>query len=106
MREGEDPLVWDAPAPVLGPGPAVAWAVFPEESAFVAFSASHAALPGQAPEGGVAVVYDKARGGYIHLAHTDLSIPADPTAAPRPPAELWRGRLYVSAREGVQVYGE
>ncbi|HXG61022.1 MAG TPA: PQQ-binding-like beta-propeller repeat protein [Planctomycetota bacterium] len=107
MREGEDPLVWDAPAPVLGAGPSVAWAVLPEENAFVVFSASHAAVPGQAPEGGVAVVYDKARGGYLHLAHTDLSVPADPAgASARPPAELWRGRLYVSAREAVQVYGE
>lgn len=106
IREGEDPLVWDAPAPVLGEGPAVAWAVRSEESAFVAFSASRAVLPGGTPESGVAAVYDKSRGGYLHVAHTDLSIPADPAGAPRPPAELWRGRLYVSAREGVQVYGD
>lgn len=106
LREGEDPLLWDAPAPVLGPGTAAAWVVRPEEEAFVVLAASRGALPGETAERGVAVVYDKARGGYLHLAHTNLPVPLDAAGAPRPPAELWRGRLYVSAREGVQVYGE
>jgi tetratricopeptide (TPR) repeat protein/outer membrane protein assembly factor BamB len=100
----EDPVVWDAVAPVASAPAGLATTVLADPGTFVVFSASRAAVPGQAGESGTAVVYDKRAEGYLHAVHTDLPAVADGLGGVLPVATWWRGRLYVSAKSGLQVF--
>jgi len=99
---GAEPEAWDAVAPVLGSGMGAVCSVRPEPENLVLFTASRAAAPGQGAEGALAVLYDKRAEGYLHQVHTDLL----PAAEGLDVAATWRGRIYVSGRQGLQLFGE
>ncbi len=102
-KEGADETAWDAVAPALGPN--AAWWCLPEPRHFAVLSAQRASAPGAAGEGAMALVYDRASEGYIQMVLTDLAPPTDLSGQPANPLAWWRGRLYVSARTGLQIYG-
>ncbi|HXX92667.1 MAG TPA: PDZ domain-containing protein, partial [Planctomycetota bacterium] len=99
-------IVWDAVAPVVANTPAGTWQVISEPRGAAVFTAARAAIPGQSGETPVAVVYDHAEGGYIRAVHADLVVTGDSWGIPGPPASWWRGRLYVSAKQGLEIFGD
>jgi outer membrane protein assembly factor BamB/tetratricopeptide (TPR) repeat protein len=99
---GAEPEAWDAVAPVVGTGVGTVCSVRPEPENLVLFTASRAAAPGQSVEGALGVLYDKRAEGYLHMVHTDLL----PAAEGTEPAAAWRGRIYVSGRQSLQVFGD
>ncbi len=105
-KDAADLMAWDAVAPVLAQGSA--WSVLREPEGVAVFTAVRASAPGPNPpaESPSAAVYEKADGGYLHMAWTDLVPPVDAAGRPQSPVLYWRGRLYVSSKQGVQVFGE
>ena len=49
----------------------------------------------------MAVVYDRSAEGYLRQEHLQLT----PFPDLQIPATVWRGRLYVSGPQGVQLFG-
>jgi tetratricopeptide (TPR) repeat protein/outer membrane protein assembly factor BamB len=105
-KEPAEMVVWDAVAPVVANTPTGTWQVISEPNGCAVFTAARAAIPGQSGETPVAVVYDQADGGYIRAVHADLLVAADGWGVAGPPASWWRGRLYVSAKQGLQIFGD
>jgi tetratricopeptide (TPR) repeat protein/outer membrane protein assembly factor BamB len=98
----EDVIAWDAVAPVLSAGGGAGWTILPDTGEYTVLAAGRAALPGLPGESSVAVVYDTPAEGYLRLAYSDLAVPVEAPFG----VSAWRGRLYLSARQGLQIYGD
>jgi hypothetical protein len=105
-RDAADPVAWEAVAPVLAQGSA--WSILRGPEGVAVLSAMRAAAPGPGPstESPSAAVYEKAEGGYLHMVWSDLVPTQDASGQAQSPVLYWRGRLYVSSKQGVQVFGE
>jgi hypothetical protein len=97
---GGEPVAWDAMAPLLCQTSMAAFT--PDGGNYALLTALRASLPGNTGETVVAVVYDKGAEGYVRLRHSELYAPLDG----QPPAKVWRGRLYLMARQGMLIFSD
>ncbi len=102
--EGPEGPLWEAVAPGVSPAASSAWTLLPGTGGLVVLSSLRASLPGQPGESAMTVVYDKAAEGYLRQEHLQL-VPFPDGPGSTSTATAWRGRLYVSAPQGVQVFG-
>jgi hypothetical protein len=96
-----DPVAWEAVAPGVSAQASATWTVLPRTGGLVVLASPRASLPGQPGETPMAVVYDKSAEGYLRQEHLQLT----PFPDLQIPATVWRGRLYVSGPQGVQLFG-
>ncbi|MBI2901648.1 MAG: PQQ-binding-like beta-propeller repeat protein [Planctomycetes bacterium] len=99
FRLDDGAVLWDAVAPSL-PSGGGGYRVETGMKEMIVFAADLGAAPRENPQAPVAAVYSIRDGGYLRVLFTDLT--------PLPgidPVVFRRGRLYVNARSGLQIYG-
>jgi outer membrane protein assembly factor BamB/tetratricopeptide (TPR) repeat protein len=101
---GADPIAWDAKAPFLS-DPALA-ALTPDAGAYLVLAAPKSYVTGDSAEKPSVVVYDRTAEGYVRLDRSDLLLPSDLPGEIRPPAVVWRGRLYVMSTKALEILGD
>jgi hypothetical protein len=102
--DAADPVAWEAVAPGVTTTAAATWSMLPGTGSLLVFSAPRATVPGQPGENPMTVVYDKSAEGYLRQEHLQL-VPFPDGTGGSSPAAVWRGRLYVSAPQGMQLFG-
>jgi outer membrane protein assembly factor BamB/tetratricopeptide (TPR) repeat protein len=98
-----DPVAWDSKAPFINDMTGAT--MIHGAGNFEVFAAARATQPGEVAENPAVLVYDRQAEGTVRMDRTDLVQPGEAPGEQRPPAVVWRGRLYLLAQKALEIYG-
>ena len=99
-----DPVAWDSKAPFMNDMTGAT--MIHGAGNFEVFAAARATQPGEVAENPAVIVYDRQAEGAVRIDRTDLVQPGEAPGEQRPPAVVWRGRLYLLAQKSLEIYGD
>jgi outer membrane protein assembly factor BamB len=99
-----DPILWDSKAPSIND---MTGAVMIHGAGnFEVLAAPRASQPGEVSENPAVVVYDRQAEGIVRIDRADLVQPGEAPGEQRPPAAVWRGRIYILSQKSLEIYGD